>query len=35
MQEDEEYGNMVWDKHFGKNYGAISKSKDVVSALVF
>jgi len=26
MQEDEEYGNLVWDKHFGSNY-AIYKSQ--------
>jgi ABC-2 type transport system permease protein len=27
MQEDEEYGNMVWDKHFGKNYKILQKQK--------
>lgn len=27
MQEDEEYGNQVWDKHFGKNYNILQKQK--------
>ena len=27
MQEDEEYGNMVWDKHFGKNYRILQSQK--------
>lgn len=27
MQEDEEYGNQVWDKHFGKNNQIIAKQK--------
>jgi len=27
MQEDEEYGNIVWDKHFGKNYKILQKQK--------
>ena len=27
MQEDEEYGNMVWDKHFGNNYNILQKQK--------
>ena len=27
MQEDEEYGNRVWDKHFGNNYSIFQKQK--------
>jgi ABC-2 type transport system permease protein len=27
MQEDEEYGNLVWDKHFGNNYLILQKQK--------
>ena len=27
MQEDEEYGNMVWDKHFGDLYSQLEKQK--------
>ena len=27
MQEDEEYGNMVWDKHFGDLYSKLEKQK--------
>ena len=27
MQEDEEYGNIVWDKHFGNNYDIFKKQK--------
>ena len=27
MQEDEEYGNRVWDKHFGNNYDILQKQK--------
>ncbi len=27
MQEDEEYGNLVWDKHFGSNYNILQKQK--------
>tara|TARA_Y100000817_G_scaffold134967_1_gene105731 strand:- start:70 stop:858 length:789 start_codon:yes stop_codon:yes gene_type:complete len=27
MQEDEEYGNLVWDKHFGSNYTILQKQK--------
>ena len=27
MQEDEEYGNMVWDKHFGNLYKQLEKQK--------
>ena len=27
MQEDEEYGNLVWDKYFGKNYTILQKQK--------
>ncbi|WP_126970769.1 ABC transporter permease [Gynurincola endophyticus] len=27
MQADEEYGNAVWDKHFGNNYGLLQKQK--------
>ena len=27
MQKDEEYGNMVWDKHFGKNYRILQSQK--------
>jgi ABC-2 type transport system permease protein len=29
MQEDEEYGNQVWDKHFGSNYAILQKQKKV------
>ena len=28
MQEDEEYGNMVWDKHFGNLYIQLEKQKN-------
>ena len=28
MQEDEEYGNMVWDKHFGDLYILLEKQKN-------
>ncbi|MDC3132598.1 DUF3526 domain-containing protein [Flavobacteriaceae bacterium] len=27
MQEDEEYGNVVWDKHFGSNRNILDKQK--------
>ena len=27
MQEDEEYGNLVWDNHFGNNYDILQKQK--------
>ncbi len=27
MQEDEEYGNQVWDKHFGKNNEILARQK--------
>lgn len=27
MQADEEYGNQVWDKHFGNNYTLLKKQK--------
>lgn len=27
MQEDEEYGNQVWDKHFGQNYQILQRQK--------
>ncbi|WP_081918418.1 ABC transporter permease [Sphingobacterium sp. ML3W] len=27
MQADEEYGNQVWDKHFGKNYELLQQQK--------
>ena len=27
MQADEEYGNLVWDKHFGNNYFILKKQK--------
>ena len=27
MQKDEEYGDQVWDKHFGNNYNILSKQK--------
>jgi len=27
MQADEEYGNLVWDKHFGNNYSIFQKQK--------
>ncbi|MGO3109531.1 MAG: ABC transporter permease [Sphingobacterium sp.] len=29
MQADEEYGNDVWDKHFGNNYDILQKQKQV------
>jgi ABC-2 type transport system permease protein len=29
MQEDEEYGNIVWDKHFGNNYKILQKQKEI------
>lgn len=29
MQEDEEYGNLVWDKHFGSNNDILQKQKNV------
>lgn len=29
MQADEEYGNNVWDKHFGNNYFILKKQKNV------
>ena len=29
MQEDEEYGNIVWDKHFGNNYKILQKQKNI------
>ena len=29
MQEDEEYGNLVWDKHFGNNYAILQKQKSL------
>ncbi len=29
MQEDEEYGNLVWDKHFGNNYDILRKQKSL------
>ena len=25
MQQDEEYGNLVWDKHFGNNYNILQR----------
>lgn len=28
MQADEEYGNNVWDKHFGNNYAILQKQKN-------
>ncbi len=27
MQQDEEYGNLVWDKHFGNNYNILQRQK--------
>ncbi|AIM39044.1 hypothetical protein KO02_21920 [Sphingobacterium sp. ML3W] len=27
MQQDEEYGNMVWDRHFGNKYKVLEKQK--------
>ena len=35
MQADEEYGNLVWDKHFGNNYSIMQKQKVCTSFLVF
>jgi ABC-2 type transport system permease protein len=29
MQADEEYGNLVWDKHFGNNYLILKKQKSL------
>ena len=29
MQEDEEYGNMVWDKHFGSLYEKLELQKEL------
>ncbi len=29
MQADEEYGNLVWDKHFGNNYIILQKQKSL------
>ena len=29
MQEDEEYGNRVWDKHFGEKYRILQKQKSL------
>ena len=29
MQADEEYGNLVWDKHFGNNYSIMQKQKSL------
>ena len=29
MQADEEYGNLVWDKHFGSNYLIMQKQKSL------
>ena len=29
MQEDEDYGNLVWDKHFGNNYTILQKQKSL------
>ena len=29
MQADEEYGNLVWDKHFGSNYLIMQKQKNL------
>ena len=35
MQEDEEYGNIVWDKHFGNNYNILQKQKVLYQVLGF
>jgi len=32
MQEDEEYGNLVWDKHFGNNYNILQNQKGLYQA---
>ncbi len=29
MQADEEYGNQVWDRHFGNNYEILQKQKSI------
>ena len=29
MQADEDYGNQVWDKHFGRNYSILQKQKQL------
>ena len=29
MQADEEYGNLIWDKHFGSNYSIMQKQKSL------
>ena len=31
MQEDEEYGNMVWDKHFGDLYSKLEKQRVIIN----
>ena len=33
MQEDEEYGNIVWDKHFGNNHEILRKQKFLFQGL--
>lgn len=33
MQADEEYGNLVWDKHFGNNYIILQKQKSLYQVL--
>ena len=32
MQEDEEYGNRVWDKHFGNNYSSVQISAQFITS---
>ena len=34
MQEDEEYGNQVWDKHFGNNYNLLRKQNFSINCQV-
>lgn len=35
MKEDEEYGNLVWDKHFGSNYTILQKQKKIYQTFGF
>ncbi|OUU21918.1 MAG: hypothetical protein CBC13_08375 [Planctomycetia bacterium TMED53] len=35
MQKDEEYGNLVWDEHFGRRHETVRKQIGVVQAVSF
>jgi len=35
MQKDEEYGNQVWDEHFGRRHDTVRKQIGVVQAISF